>query len=359
MNKKNRKSLHRMLGALTGVVAFSMIGTLHVVAQSDSLLDLNVGASVYLECDADDIASLVTEKTAETEVAEVAEEVEEPVSNLIMSNVEDSVNVREDANEEATVVGKLYKNCSGEILEQRDGWTKIKSGNLEGWAKDEFLFFGEEATAMMAQVGTLKATIHTDALRVRKEAAEDAGVYGLVKNGDVLVALEELEGWIKVQYDEETVGYVSSEFVTVAFTVDTGKTSQEIADEERAKELKKLTKNRGAIPSSVSDVTLLAALIQCEAGGQPYEGQVAVGAVVMNRVRSGYGGSIIAVISSPGQFPPATNGKVAAVVASGPKSSCIQAAQDAVNGATTVGGATHFSRAGSRDGIVIGSHVFW
>ena len=72
----------------------------------------------------------------------------------------------------------------------------------------------------------------------------------------------------------------------------------------------------------------LAALIQCEAGEEPYEGQVAVGAVVMNRVRSGaYPNTVKGVIYASGQFTPAGSGQVGRVVASGKiKASCLQAA---------------------------------
>ena len=66
------------------------------------------------------------------------------------------------------------------------------------------------------------------------------------------------------------------------------------------------TVQNGAMAASVDDVTLLAALIQCEAGSESYEGQLAVGAVVMNRVRSGaYPGSIYGVIYESGQVTPA------------------------------------------------------
>ena len=80
---------------------------------------------------------------------------------------------------------------------------------------------------------------------------------------------------------------------------------EEIAAEEAAKkaeeEKAKRTKNLGAISASTDEVTLLAALIQAESGNQPYEGQLAVGAVVMNRVRSGgYPNSIQGVIAQPG-----------------------------------------------------------
>lgn len=296
----------------------------------------------------------------ETIVALSETEEEEETSTLVMANVSDSVNVREESSEEAQAVGKLYKNCSADIVEEGEGWTKIQSGNVVGWVSNDYLVFGEDAQTMLEEVGSLKATIQTDALRVRKEASEDAGVYGLVKNGETLTAVEELGDWVSVQFDEETVGYISAEYVSVAFDTEHGKTNQEIEDEERAKQLKKLSKNQGAVPTSVSDVTLLAALIQAEAGTQSYEGKLAVGAVVMNRVRSGgYPSSIINVITAPGQFPPATNGIVAGIVARGPSSSCMQAAQAAVDGQTNVGGATHFGRVGKAAGVVIGGHVFY
>lgn len=346
MIKANRKLMRLAGGFLVGVMCFGMMGTSAMAEELDGTEDLSAGAGVYLDV----VGSADVSLDGETET--------EPV--LFMANVNDSMNVRQEASEDAPAVGKLFKNCGGEILEQSNGWTKIKSGNLEGWAKDEYLLFGEEAEALRETAGSLKATVLTDALRVRKEASEDAGVYGLVKTGEEIEVVEQLDGWVAIQYDEETVGYVSEEYVEVAYTVPAGKTTKEIEDEERAKELAKLSKNRGAVPTSVSDVQLLAALIQCEAGSQSYEGKLAVGAVVMNRVRSGgYPNSILGVITAPGQFPPATNGKVASVLASGPSSSCMQAAQAAVDGATNVGGATHFNRAGSKAGVVIGNHVFW
>ena len=316
---------------------------------------------ICLAAGAFDKESVVSLEEEEIEIEVIVTEEEETVSsNTVFAKVSDSVNVREEPNEEAQKVGKLYKNCSGTMLEQSDGWTKITSGNLIGWVSSDYLYFGEEADQKIAEVGTLKATISTDALRVRKEASENAGVYKLAKKDEKFTVVEELDGWIGVKVDDETVGYVSAEYATVEFTTEKGKTNQELADEERAEQLKKLTKNRGAVPSSVSETALLAALIQAEAGTQPYEGQLAVGAVVMNRVRSGgYPNTVMGVITQPGQFPPATNGTVGAIVSRGAKASCVRAAEAAINGETNVGGAVHFGRVGKAVGIVIGSHVFY
>ncbi len=375
MKRVSKKTLRHLFGICSFLMAFVMMSTVARAAD----MELNVGAAAVLNDEAETdkneksdvvitvgavVGETITLETDEAEdEVEPEEEVEEEAetaAGLVIAKVDNSVNVREEAGEDAAVEGKLFKNCSGIILEQGEGWTKIQSGNLVGWVKNDYLYFGEEAEAMLEEVGCLKATIQTDALRVRKEASEDAGVYKLVKKGDVMDAVEELGDWVSVQVDKDTIGYVAAEYVSVEFTTEHGKTMQEIKDEEREKELAKLSKNQGAVPTSVSDVTLLAALIQAEAGNQPYEGKLAVGAVVMNRVRSGgYPNSIIGVITAPGQFPPATNGTVAAIAARGPSASCMQAAQAAVDGQTNVGGALHFGRVGKAAGVVIGSHVFY
>lgn len=103
---------------------------------------------------------------------------------------------------------------------------------------------------------------------------------------------------------------------------------------------------------------LLAALIFCEAGNQPYEGQVAVGAVVLNRVRSaGYPDSIPEVIYQPGQFTPAMTGWLDSVRASaGYTESAMQAAADALAGNSPVGDMLYFDCGGS--GYQIGDHYF-
>lgn len=109
------------------------------------------------------------------------------------------------------------------------------------------------------------------------------------------------------------------------------------------------------------DVVLLAALIECEAGSRNYDAMLAVGSVVVNRMKSRYyPNTLQGVIYHPNQFPPATDGKVDRVLARGIKSSCEKAARDALNGKNNVGGCMSFRAASSgRPGIVIGDNVFF
>ena len=231
-----------------------------------------------------------------------------------------------------------------------------------GWASDEYLLFGEEALALANDVGKMIATVNTETLRVRTEPSTEAGIYGLLPKGEILevISQDEETGWICIDYEGED-GYVSSEYMTLDFMIDSGETMEEIKAREEAEKEAKRHVNYGAYTTDADTTLLLAALIQCEAGGESYEGQVAVGAVVMNRVRSGaYPDSIHGVIYASGQFTPALNGKVNRVYESGKiKSSCVQAAEEAIAGTSNVGAATHFRRNNGRDGIVIGNHVFY
>lgn len=110
------------------------------------------------------------------------------------------------------------------------------------------------------------------------------------------------------------------------------------------------------------DRYLLANLIYCEAGGEPYEGQVAVGAVVINRVLSSvYPDSVSGVIYQKGQFSPAGSGRLALALAQNKATaSCYQAADAAMAGTTNVGGCVYFrTPIPGLTGIQIGNHIFY
>lgn len=113
-------------------------------------------------------------------------------------------------------------------------------------------------------------------------------------------------------------------------------------------------------PSTSEDLELLAAIIQCEAEGEPYEGKLAVGSVVMNRVHSSsFPNTIMGVIYQPGQFSPVASGRFAARLAAGANSTCRQAAQEVLNGNITVPYLYFRRNNGTIDGYVIGNHVFY
>lgn len=110
------------------------------------------------------------------------------------------------------------------------------------------------------------------------------------------------------------------------------------------------------------DRYLLANLIYCEAGGEPYEGQVAVGAVVINRLLSSvYPDTVTGVIYQRKQFSPVGSGRLAAALAAGKATpSCYRAADEAMAGVTNVGNCVYFrTPIEGLTGISIGGHIFY
>lgn len=350
----------RLSAALMGIfvsVALFVCSDITVCAGGNYLDTQNGGIATVLNPGTRDTAEIINEKAKELNLT-IPEQEEK--SSLVMANVKNALNVRSDASEDSEKVGKLYKDCGGIILERRDGWTKLQSGNVIGWAKDEYLLFGEEAKAMAEDVGNWIITLDTEAVRVRTEPNMDADTYGLLAYDDSVEFIDVVDSnWISVDFNDE-IGYVNTEYVNVAFHIDEGETIEVVKAREREEAERKRKANRGAVAADADELRLLGALIYCEAGNQSYEGMVGVGAVVMNRVRSGaYPNTIHSVIYASGQFTPAMTGKVARVYEGNVPEICLQAAQAALNGETTVGDATHFRRAGKREGYVLGDHVFW
>ncbi|MBO4456961.1 MAG: cell wall hydrolase [Butyrivibrio sp.] len=284
-------------------------------------------------------------------------------NKLVMFNENETLDVMDSYKEDGEKVGVLYKDCGGKILERKDGWTKLQSGDLIGWAEDKYLLFDEEANELASKVGKQIVTIESSALTVRASDSTDADAIVVMNKNAFLDMIEDLgNGWIKVDYNDKEC-FVQSDYVCTDFRIDQGETiaSRKLKQGRSRANSEELTRNRGAVQADADELKLLAALIQCEAGNQPYEGRVAVGAVVMNRVKSGaYPNTIYDVIYASGQFTPALNGTVDRVYNSDKIYEMnYQAAQAALNGETTVGSAMHFRRINGHEGIIIGAHVFW
>ncbi len=112
-----------------------------------------------------------------------------------------------------------------------------------------------------------------------------------------------------------------------------------------------------------SELTLLAAMIEAEAGSVSYPGMIAVGSVIMNRVQSDrFPNTIEGVIYAPYQFEPAHTGRHAVIMARGPASSCFKAARDVLAGKRNIPNfyfkAAWYAKEHGINGINIGGNVF-
>ena len=299
-------------------------------------------------------------------VAEQLKAQEAEWESRLMPSVNEYLNIRSSGDENAEVVGKLYKGDAAEIVERGDTWTHVKSGSVDGYVLNDYCTFGLDAYAQAKEDCQTEATVATGGLRLRTEPSEEAKVVDAAYEGQIFTVDTETpatEGWVAVEYDEQTA-YVSAQYVKVdisvgnAISIEEERAAQEAEAAKKAKQEVQTTQKE-AVATSADEATLLGALIQLEAGSECYEGKVAVGAVVMNRVRSGgYPNSISGVVYQGRQFTTAAS--VNNVIAKGVSGSCMQAAQEAINGADNTGGCVSFRRVSSgRAGVVIGNHVFF
>ncbi len=137
---------------------------------------------------------------------------EEDFTNLVIAQVDNFVNIRSEASEDSEVVGKLYNNSAGDLLEEDGDWYKIQSGSCTGYVKAEYCVTGDEAQELAAKVGIRLARVTTTTLYVRSEPTRDSEVIGMVPIEDELQVLTEMPGWVKVSV-EEGDGFVSDEYV--------------------------------------------------------------------------------------------------------------------------------------------------
>lgn len=179
------------------------------------------------------------EVAAKAPVSEEPKEESQDFSNLVIAQVDNYVNVRSTPDEGGEIVGKLYDKSVGELVEEKDGWYKIVSGNCTGYVKGDFCAAGEQAEELAKEVGTTYAVVNTTTLKVRQDASTDSAVLGLVPIDEELVVLEELDGWVKIAV-EEGDGYVSKEYVKLRTDFVHAESKQEeeirLAREARARE---------------------------------------------------------------------------------------------------------------------------
>ena len=332
-----------------------------------------------------------TETEPETQTEETTEDY--AYADFFLVNVNEYLNVRAEGSEDAEILGKIYAGGGGQVLEKGEEWSKIQSGNAVGYIKNEYAWFSHDAEANISSVCPLMATSTVDSLRFREGPGTDYKINGIISQKDNMTVMAEDGDWWAVSYDGVT-GYISKEFVNVWYDVGAGIT---IEEEERAREAERAriaeeaaaeqrrleeeeekrqqnianaqtteTVYSSGYDLSVDDNYLLSCLVMAEAGGECYEGKLAVANIVLNRLNSGkYGNTISDVIYASGQFSVVRNGALNRAISNGPNSGSVQAAAEALSGVNNVPDYTSFctlavakySRYASYS--IIGNQVFY
>ena len=174
--------------------------------------------------------------------------------NLVVAKVEDYVYIRDYPDkDQGEVVGKLFDKSVGSFLDEKDGWYKIKSGDVEGWVKGEFCIKGNEAADYAMKEARVEATVSTtdSVLNARSEASVESKKIGYVSQGEIFEVIDTVDGWAKISM-EEGDAWLSTDYLTIN-TVFQKAISKKAEEEQLAKEKAELEANKKAASKSTSD----------------------------------------------------------------------------------------------------------
>lgn len=260
-------------------------------------------------------------------------------SGIGVIDAKDMLDIHAEANTASAVIGQVMEDGHVAILAKYNDWVQIQAGEIAGWVPAENLveteISNEEAVAANEQVIAERtgATASEDEFFAEEEVQQDETAALQAEASEA--AQNEIE---EVQAAEEAAR-IEAEAQQAALAAQTAQTAAISAEE----------------------LKLLANIIYCEAGSESYVGKVAVGNVIMNRVKSAsQPNTITEVVYAKGQFSPVRNGSLQRALSSDKAdAACYQAAIEALAGAQPVGGKLFFRRNNGRSGQVIGHHVFY
>ena len=138
--------------------------------------------------------------------------------NLGVSNVSNYLNVRDNPDEtKGKIIAKLPSNAGCDILDTSTaGWLKIRSGNITGYVKSEYILTGQQAKDKALQVAKLMAISNTDGVNVRTEPNTNSSIYTQISNSERFLVADQQDGWVKIEIDDQDA-YLSSDYVDVKY----------------------------------------------------------------------------------------------------------------------------------------------
>ncbi len=149
-----------------------------------------------------------------------------------------TLNIRKKGSINAKIVGKMKKGNIATVLKKGSEWSKVRSGNVTGYVKNQYLVFGDEIENFAKQNVKKVAKVQTETLRVRKKASTDSKIVTLVSEDDKLKVKKQTNDWAKVKVDGQT-GYVSKDYAKVTYSFGKAKSMKQIQAEQTAKEAQK------------------------------------------------------------------------------------------------------------------------
>lgn len=292
-------------------------------------------------------------------------------SGIGVIDAKDMLDIHAEANTASAVIGQVMEDGHVAILAKYNDWVQIQAGEIAGWVPAENLveteISNEEAVAANEQVIAERTgeTASEDEFFAEEEVQQDetaalqAEASEAAQNEIEEVQAAEEAARIEAEAQAKAAAEEAARYRSGSAGKGAAEEAARIAAESQQAALAAQAAQTAAISSE--ELKLLANIIYCEAGSESYVGKVAVGNVIMNRVKSAsQPNTITEVVYAKGQFSPVRNGSLQRALSSDKAdAACYQAAIEALAGAQPVGGKLFFRRNNGRSGQVIGHHVFY
>ena len=173
--------------------------------------------------------------TKETNTATESKYANKAVADIYSTT---TLNIRKKGSINAKIVGKMKKGNIATVLKKGSEWSKVRSGNVTGYVKNQYLVFGDEIENFAKQNVKKVVKVQTETLRVRKKASTNSKIVTLVSEDDKLKVKKQTDDWAKVKVDGQ-IGYVSKDYAKVTYSFGKAKSMKQIQAEQEAKEAKK------------------------------------------------------------------------------------------------------------------------
>ena len=193
-----------------------------------SMAMLTIAASVLMT---GNIKADEKDTTKETSTATESKYANKAVADIYSTT---TLNIRKKGSINAKIVGKMKKGNIATVLKKGSEWSKVRSGNVTGYVKNQYLVFGDEIENFAKQNVKKVAKVQTETLRVRKKASTDSKIVTLVSEDDKLKVKKQSDDWAKVKVDGQT-GYVSKDYAKVTYSFGKAKSMKQIQAEQAAK----------------------------------------------------------------------------------------------------------------------------
>ena len=291
-------------------------------------------------------------------------------SGIGVIDAKDMLDIHAEANTASAVIGQVMEDGHVAILAKYNDWVQIQAGEIAGWVPAENLveteISNEEAVAANEQVIAERTgeTASEDEFFAEEEVQQDETAALQAEASEAAQnEIEEVQAAEEAaRLEAEAQAKAAEEAARLEAEAQAKAAAEEAAQlEAEAQQAALAAQAAQTAAISAEELKLLANIIYCEAGSESYVGKVAVGNVIMNRVKSAsQPNTITEVVYAKGQFSPVRNGSLQRALSSDKAdAACYQAAIEALAGAQPVGGKLFFRRNNGRSGQVIGHHVFY